>query len=673
MYLNNPTSLIIIYSLWSLLTFFPSQSISSPLPIADRLSCTTTALSASLIHHGSFFINKIFSNIDLLHNNNFHYIKTSRKENDYFLQVQNGNPKGLLQNYTSLYRSKSFWQKTLDIFLIAVNPILFMMAGIVIWSSFLKRKFKEQTDIIRNELADVKEMEEKLRKSEILFRHLAENVPVMMYALHSTGTVVFWNRECERTTGFFAEEVIGNKNCFDLIYPDKEYRGKVEKYIIENGNNYRNKESVITCKNGNKRFISWSSISDYAPVPDWYSWGIGVDVTDLKNAEEKRLLLENKILYLQKLESMGVLAGGIAHDFNNLLMGIMGNAELARMELEEETPVSSHLKEIEDASKRAAELCRQMLAFSGKGNFIMSPVDINLFFEEMEPMICSILPKNVDFVFSPRNEKIFIEADTTQIRQMIMNLVTNSLEAIGEKPGVISVNTGLMVYDRDYLSETWLHESLTGGEYAYLEISDTGTGMSQEIIDKIFDPFFSTKFIGRGLGLPVVLGIVRGHNGTIKVYSEPDHGTTVKILIPLSQVTRASETTNILDYWRGRGTILVVDDDAKVRTVAVNMLKKAGFQIISAENGIKAIDVFQMRKESIDCVLLDFSMPEMNGIQTFLELKKIDPSIRGILSSGYNEREIANRYAMDGFSGFLQKPYQSQKLYKVLKEVLHPF
>ena len=585
------------------------------------------------------------------------------------LNVQERNSKELLPETLSSPKEEKAWNYLTVYGLIAAHLLVFLMLFWVISFWIKERRLKSGVRVCYQP-ADVREMEEKLSKNEKLFRHLVENMPVMMYAIHSSGMILYWNQECERVTGYRRDEVIGNPMGLALLKPEKDFFEKKEGFREGDGQCFRDKELAITCKNGNQRVISWSSISDFSPVPGIFNWGVGIDVTERKKSEDERSFLENKLFYLHKIESMGNLAGGIAHDFNNLLMGIMGNAELVRMETEDNALIHPYLDEIEQASKKAAELCGQMLAFSGKSHFILKTFDLNALIQGLEPQIQNTLPDNVKFIFYQRNEHIYIEGDSAQILQMIMNLLTNSFEAIGDKRGVVSVYTGIMEFDHDYLSETWLHESFTEGEYAYLEIADTGFGMKKEIIDKIFDPFFSTKFIGRGLGLPVVLGIVRSHKGTIKVYSEPEHGTAVKILFPLSQKQVTKIDHDSLQGWRGQGTIMVVDDDAAVRNVAVKMLQRAGFRAVDASGGSQAVEIYQKWKEDVVCILLDFSMPEMNGIQTFLELKKINPAVRCILSSGYNEMEFTQRLVMDGFSGFIQKPYQSQNLYQVLKDVL---
>ncbi|MBI5657006.1 MAG: histidine kinase, partial [Geobacter sp.] len=245
------------------------------------------------------------------------------------------------------------------------------------------------------------------------------------------------------------------------------------------------------------------------------------DVTERKEAEENRHKLEQQMLHVQKLESLGVLAGGIAHDFNNILLSITGNASLALKRVTPGSPAEHHLRQIESAADKAADLARQMLAYSGKGRFVVEPVDLNQLVEEMTSMLEVSISKKAILRYHLTRPLPAIEADPTQIRQIVMNLTINASEAIGEKSGVISVFTGCMECDRKYLAETWLDKDFVEGLYVFLEVADTGCGMDRETIERVFEPFFTTKFTGRGLGMAAILGIVRGHKGAIKVYSEP--------------------------------------------------------------------------------------------------------------------------------------------------------
>jgi PAS domain S-box-containing protein len=388
--------------------------------------------------------------------------------------------------------------------------------------------------------------------------------------------------------------------------------------------------------------------------------------------EEERRKLEEKIQQTQKMESLGVLAGGIAHDFNNLLMGILGNANLALDEMPAEAPARYSLQQIEVATRRAADLTKQMLAYSGKGRFVVKALDLSVLVEEMLHMMQVSISKKAVLKLNLTERLPAIRADATQIRQIVMNLITNASEAIGDRSGIIAITTGAMECDQEYLSTTHLNEDLKGGLFVTLEVSDTGVGMSAETQARIFDPFFTTKFTGRGLGLAAVLGIVRGHHGAIKVYSEPGRGTTFNVLFPASEDQaetlegrKAGDTK-----WKGSGTILVADDEETIRALARRILEKAGFDVITAEHGLRAVEAFRERAEEITAVLLDMTMPHMDGEQVFRELRRIRPDVCVILSSGYNEQDATRRFSGTGLAGFIHKPYSPAELIAKIREVL---
>jgi len=388
-------------------------------------------------------------------------------------------------------------------------------------------------------------------------------------------------------------------------------------------------------------------------------------------AEEERHKLERQVQQAQKLESIGVLAGGIAHDFNNLLTAILGHANLAAMDLPSESPVRDNLLEIDKATRRAAELCRQMLAYSGRGKFVVEPINLSQLAQELTDLLQISVSKKVTLHCRFAGELPAIEADAAQVRQVVMNLVINASEAIGDKEGVITISTGVMHCDEVYLRGSHLAEPACPGDYVFFEASDTGCGMDAETRAKIFDPFFTTKFAGRGLGLAAVLGIVRSHKGAITINSEPGKGTTFRVLFPASsKIAEKTEPSRADKLWRGTGTVLVVDDEEAVRKVAEKMLALCGFRVLAAANGREAIALFQESHEQIACVLLDLTMPQMDGEETFRELRRIRGDIRVILASGYSENEVSRRFAGQDIAGFIEKPYELAMLNVKLREAL---
>jgi PAS domain S-box-containing protein len=394
-----------------------------------------------------------------------------------------------------------------------------------------------------------------------------------------------------------------------------------------------------------------------------------IDISERKHAEEEHRNLEKQLLHTQKLESLGILAGGIAHDFNNILTSIIGNADLALMKIVPESPAVDNLHRIEQAASRAADLAKQMLAYSGKGKFIVENLDMNRLLEEMIHMLEISISKKAVLRLNASQNIPSVEADATQMRQIIMNLVINASEAIGDKSGVIEISTGSMDCDGRYLKDVWLDMNISEGLYVYLEIADTGCGMDGETMSKLFDPFFTTKFTGRGLGMAAVLGIVRGHKGAIKVYSEPGKGSTFKILLPASDKPSGRVTAELpRDNWQGTGTALLVDDEETIRAIGAEMLQELGFTALTASDGREAIEVFTQNPD-IAFVILDLTMPHMDGEQCFRELRRMKPDIRVIISSGFNEHEVTQKFAGKGLAGFVQKPYRFSALLNAVKRI----
>ena len=400
--------------------------------------------------------------------------------------------------------------------------------------------------------------------------------------------------------------------------------------------------------------------------------GMVKDVTRRKLAEAEHQALADRIQQAQKIESLGVLAGGVAHDFNNLLVGILGNADLALLDLPPESPARPRLEGVELAARRAADLARQMLAYSGKGRFVVTRLDLRKLFEEIAHLLEVSISKKAVLKYRFADQMPAIEGDATQIRQVVMNLITNASESIGDNSGVISISTGAMECDRSYLAETYLDDDLEPGVFAFIEVSDTGCGMDDETQRCIFDPFFTTKFAGRGLGLAAALGIVKGHKGALKVYSEPGTGTTFKILFPAIGEVAADQPERSAPGEEApcSGTILLVDDEETIRLVGEAMLRRGGFDVITAPDGRSALDVFTERAADIDCVLLDLAMPNMDGEETYRELRRVAPGVKVLLSSGYNEQDAINRFSGKNLAGFIQKPYRSADLLEAVRKVL---
>ncbi len=398
--------------------------------------------------------------------------------------------------------------------------------------------------------------------------------------------------------------------------------------------------------------------------------GVSRDITAMHVAQERQRALETQMLHAQKLESLGLLAGGIAHDFNNLLVSILGYADLASMELATSSPVQADLTAIIEASRQASDLCRQLLAYAGRGRFVIEQVELSDTLSDVVALLEVTVSKPVSLQLDLANTSIIVEADVTQLRQVFMNLVTNASEAVGSMTGVIRVSTGTTVVDADYFAGCVTKPNLEAGTYAFFEVADSGSGMDVETARKIFDPFFTTKTMGRGLGLAAVLGIIRGHGGAIRVYSEPDRGTSVKVLLPLVNDAQRPAKSKVPREVPDAGVILVVDDESGVLQFVRRALTRAGFEVMTASSGEDAVARFSAESDRVSAVLLDVTMPGMDGHQTFSELRRIRATVPVVLSSGFSEQDMTGRLSDSGLAGFLPKPYSVHELLSCLRRAM---
>jgi PAS domain S-box-containing protein len=470
-----------------------------------------------------------------------------------------------------------------------------------------------------------------------------------------------------QTLGYSVAELEGQR-YLDFVHPDDREATAAVAGDLANGQAVINFVNRYRCRDGSYRFIEWRS----SPYQNRLVYAAARDITERRRTEEERRRLEAQLLHAQKLESLGVLAGGIAHDFNNLLVALLGNAELAMAELPPVSPVLPYLRNIEAASCRAAELCRQMLAYSGRGSFVVEALDLSEVVRETTHMLEVAISKKARLRFNLADGLPAVEVDATQVRQVVMNLITNASEALGDRSGEITLSTAIVECDRAALAATVVDDGLPAGRYVVLEVADTGCGMTPEVQRRLFDPFFSTKFAGRGLGMAAVLGIVRGHRGAIRVESAFGRGTRVRVLFPASREAACSrpDRTSLPRGGSAGGTVLVVDDDDNVRPVTRMMLERLGFQVLLAGDGREGLGVFRAHQGEIVCVLLDLTMPEMDGEETLAELREVDPQVRVILASGYNQLEVVQRFAGPGLAGFVQKPYRLADLRATLEKTL---
>ncbi len=535
-------------------------------------------------------------------------------------------------------------------------PLLALILASVVWSASLRRTVARRT-------AELQESEQRLQG-------VLDNAPMMIYIKDTDGRYLLVNRQFERMVGRQRHQVRGATDS-EIFTPPQvaELRAKDER-VLAGGEVFRCEE-VFPGAEGDRTLLSVRFPLRHADGEVYAVCAISADVTEQKRAEEDRQKLEAQMQQTQTLESLGVLAGGIAHDFNNLLMGILGNTELAAGGLSPDSEARTRLHEVESAGRRAAELCKQMLAYSGRGRFEVRPLDLSEVVREMAHLLKASISKKATFHQDLATGLPAFEADATQIRQVVMNLVTNASEALGEDGGTITLRTGAMECDEDYHRQTYLAQELAPGTYVFLEVGDTGSGMDEETRERIFDPFFSTKFVGRGLGLAATLGIVRGHRGALEVDSNPNEGTVFRVLFPASDRAAARPQPSPGEgSVTGDGTILVVDDEDLVLQVARRVLEHAGYKVLTAADGREGLELFERHARDISLVLLDLTMPRMDGGETVRELRRVRDDVKVLLTSGYDEEEATGGLEGSQLAGFIQKPYVAAALLSKVREAM---
>ncbi|MDP8239509.1 MAG: response regulator [Candidatus Hatepunaea meridiana] len=534
--------------------------------------------------------------------------------------------------------------------------------GNIVGTVFILQDITRQEDVER-------EMQDLLER----YQSLCNNLTIGLYRTTQDGKIILANPAMVKMLGYDTFEDLSERNLEDDLYELGYERKKYEEMLEENGE-IRDFETTLKRKDGEIIYVreNAKAIKDRNGKVLYYE-GTLEDITENVRLKLEREKIDAKIKQIEKLESLSVLAGGIAHDFNNSLQAILGNTGLAMMNMSSVSPEYERLKQVEKSTFRAAELTKQMLAYSGKGMFVVSAIDLSQLITEISQFLKDTVSNNIDLKLNLQSNLPFMEGDSSQIRQVITQLVENASEAIEEKSGVITVSTGVMECNSKYLSSTYLDDDLKDGTYTYVEITDNGCGMNTEILSRVFDPFYSTKFVGRSLGLAAVLGIIRGHNGAVGVSSEPDIGTTFKVLFPVkvfSAIEKKEETQND-DIWHGSGTVLVVDDEVAIRNLVRLVLEKAGYTVLTASNGREGVDVFRKHSDDIRLVLMDFTMPKMNGEEASIEIVKIRKDIPVILSSGYGEDMATDCFGGEGLSGFIQKPYSPSILLNKIRSVLN--
>jgi PAS domain S-box-containing protein len=519
------------------------------------------------------------------------------------------------------------------------------------------------------DITERKRIEAALRASQAMLQSIIDNVPQAVFWKDRDAVYQGCNRNFALDAGFGSPEQIVGKTDFDFPRPQsaaEAYRQTDRRVMDNDAPEYHIIERQLMA-DGKLAWVETSKV----PLHDAQGKVIGIlgtyeDITE-------RLRTEEALRQTQKMESLGVLAGGIAHDFNNLLVAMLGQTSLALSKLPPDSEARSHVEKAVKAASRAADLTRQLLAYSGGGQFEQRPVQINDLIQDNLHLFEVAISKTVQLRSSLAADLPLIDGDTGQLQQVIMNLIINASEAIGEQPGVVTVMTRPYMLTED--NAEWAQYTglpLPVGDYVRVAVADTGGGMNADTLARIFDPFFTTKFTGRGLGLAAVLGIVRSHGGGLQVDSRPGQGTTFYLLFPVSTAPPAAPAAEVYDREVSMSgqLILVIDDEEPVRLAVTDILGDSGLAVITAADGESGVALYRERQAGIQLVLLDLSMPGQSGEETFQQLRALNPQARVILSSGYNQVEVARRFAGSKYSGFIQKPYDDVTLVDAIKRYL---
>jgi PAS domain S-box-containing protein len=500
------------------------------------------------------------------------------------------------------------------------------------------------------------------------YRQIVNTMSECVVLTDSVGRITFVNPAVESFLGYTATELVGDTGhrlWFDEDRPAREARHR--SLVI----GAPTRREMLRCRTRDGREV-WGLEATVRFRDTSIRAGALTIVTDVTESRK----IDAAVRQAQRLESLGVLAGGIAHDFNNLLVGILGNATLARGDAGANSDLARCLADIETAAVRAAELTQQLLAYAGKGRFVLARSSVNELVHGIARLVSATISKQITMRYELASEALSIEGDATQLRQVIMNLLTNAADAIGPRAGLVTLRTRGCSLEAEALSRLTLGEGLSPGAYLAIEVIDTGSGMSEATRARIFDPFFTTKFTGRGLGLAAVLGILRAHRGAIDVESVEGEGTTFRVFLPRvapsdAAVGTAPPAEAAPDRVPAR-TILVVDDEEVVRRVMRRVLTRRGVEVLEAADGASAIETFRAHRQDIAVVVLDYTMPGMSGAETFEKLRAIEPDVRVVLASGYTEEDATRLFGSGGIRGFVMKPFTAETLVERVLAALEP-
>ena len=524
---------------------------------------------------------------------------------------------------------------------------------------------------IAEDITERRATDDQLRRERDFGTSLVQTLPAFFVALDAHGCVTLANEALLAAVGHGPEVPVGRDATEFLVEEDQEAAAAVLREL-RSSSRPRTVELRVKARDGRQIPTEWHMRAMTSPQGEVdLLFGVGVDLTERRRAEQERQALTARIERSQRLESLALLAGGIAHDFNNLLMGVMGHASLLEEQLPRESDLAESARQIGVAADRAAGLANQMLTYSGRALVAPKPLDLARLVREVTGLVRTSIPRNVAIRFELGEDLPPVAGDSGQLGQLVLNLITNAAEAIGDQHGEITLRTQVMQAGEQALRAAGVEADLAPGRYVLLDVLDTGPGMDEATRSRVFEPFFTTRFTGRGLGLAAALGIARGHGGTITVESAPGRGARFTALLPAQEAPEAQPTTPPPDsQWEARGTVLVVDDEELVRDVTRNILEQSGFAVLTAESGREGVETFRAQAATIDAVVLDMMMPDMGGEEVYAEIRSIRPGAPIVVSSGYTREDVTSRLASEGPVTFVQKPYQPAALTAALRAVL---
>ena len=522
-----------------------------------------------------------------------------------------------------------------------------------------------------HDITERKRAEETLRKEKEFNETLVQGTPAFFVAIDSQGKTIMMNAYFLKALGYTREEAVGKDYLTNFVpESDREKLSKVFQTLIHSHENTINVNTVIA-KDGREFLVEWHGMSIFKENGELdYFYGIGIDISERKRAEEEKAKLESQLQQSQRMEAVGRLAGGVAHDFNNMLGVILGRADIASERLEPAHPVRIHLEEIRKAARRSSDLTKQLLAFARKQTITPKVLDLNETVEGMITMLQRLIGEDIQLNWCPKPSLWLVNMDPSQIDQVLANLCLNARDAIADV-GKITIETENRSFDTEYCDN---HADFIPGDYVCLAVSDTGSGMEKETLTRIFEPFFTTKETGKGtgLGLSTVYGIVKQNNGFINVYSELGHGTTFTIYLPRHQgkvkedVPRGAITEPALC---GHETILLVEDDLSVLEMIADMLTGHGYAVLAANTPGEAVRIAAERSGEFDLLMTDVIMPEMNGRDLAKKMLSLYPHLKCLFMSGYTANVIAHHGVLNEGVNFIQKPFSTNELITKVQRV----